>query len=55
MNDVKTIHVRYILQRWIRQAHCGIAQDFRGNKVEGDSMLSRTRTLRQIVSKFIRV
>ncbi|XP_058752672.1 protein FAR1-RELATED SEQUENCE 5-like [Vicia villosa] len=55
VNDVKAIPVRYILRRWTREARCGIVQDFRGKEVEGDPMLSRTRKLRQIISKFIRV
>lgn len=55
VNNVKVIPVRYILQRWTREARCRVVQYFREKEVEGDPMLSRTRKLRQFVSKFIRV
>ncbi|GAU40431.1 hypothetical protein TSUD_397500 [Trifolium subterraneum] len=53
-NDVKVVPEKYILRRWTREARCGIVKDFRGNEVEGDPKLSRTRMFRQVVSKFIR-
>ncbi|CAJ2664423.1 unnamed protein product [Trifolium pratense] len=54
-NDVKVVPQKYILTRWTREARYGIVKDSRGNEVEGDPKLSRTRMFRQVVSKFIRV
>jgi zinc finger SWIM domain-containing protein 3 len=53
-NDVKVVPEKYILRRWTREARCGLVKDFRGNEVEGDPKLSRTRMFKQVVSKFIR-
>ncbi|PNX83968.1 FAR1-related protein [Trifolium pratense] len=53
-NDVKVVPEKYILTRWTREARYGIVKDSRGNEVEGDPKLSRTRMFRQVVSKFIR-